>query len=184
MRAVELDIAGVWLITPMRYEDQRGSFTETYSQRAFAELGIDCVFVQDNHSLSRLPGTVRGLHFQRPPRAQGKLVRVLRGSIFDVCVDLRSASSSFGRFVTAELSAEEGNQIFVPAGFAHGFCTREPDTEVSYKVDDCYAPEQEDGIVWNDRALAIDWPVTVAEVALSPKDAALSPFDPSRPVFP
>lgn len=184
MRAVELDIAGVWLITPMRHEDQRGSFTETYSRQAFAELGIDCAFVQDNQSLSRLPGTLRGLHFQRPPRAQGKLVRVLRGGILDVCVDLRRSSPSFGRHVTAELSAAEGNQIFVPAGFAHGFCTLEPDTEVSYKVDDFYAPDHEDGILWNDAALAIDWPVTAADIAISPKDAALPPFDPSRSVFP
>ena len=184
MQAVEMDIAGVWLITPIRHDDQRGSFTETYSRRAFAELGIDCAFVQDNQSLSRLPGTVRGLHFQRPPMAQGKLVRVLRGSILDVCVDLRKSSPSFGRHVTAELSAEEGNQIFVPAGFAHGFCTREPETEVSYKVDAFYAPDQEDGILWNDPALAIDWPVTASDVAISPKDAALPAFDPSRQVFP
>lgn len=184
MNAVELDIAGVWLITPKRHEDQRGSFTETYSRRAFAELGIDCVFVQDNQSHSRSPGTVRGLHFQRPPKAQGKLVRVLRGSILDVCVDLRHSSPSFGRHVTAELSSEKGNQIFVPAGFAHGFCTLEPDTEVSYKADGHYAPEHEGGIVWNDQALAIDWPVAAAEVVISPKDAALPPFDPSRSVFP
>lgn len=184
MHAIELDIAGVWLITPKRHEDQRGSFTETYSWRAFAELGIDSVFVQDNQSLSRLPGTVRGLHFQRPPKAQSKLVRVLRGSILDVCIDLRQSSPSYGRHVTAELSAEEGNQIFVPAGFAHGFCTREPDTEVSYKVDDFYAPDHEDGFVWNDPTLAIDWPVTASEVAISPKDAELPPFDPSRTVFP
>lgn len=183
MHAVELDIAGVWLITPKRHEDQRGSFTETYSSRAFAELGIDCVFVQDNQSHSRAAGTLRGLHFQRPPKAQGKLVRVLRGRILDVCVDLRRSSPSFGRHVAAELSARDGNQIYVPAGFAHGFCTLEPDTEIAYKVDEHYAPDHDDGIAWNDPALAIDWPVSSSDIVISPKDAALPPFDPSRPVF-
>ena len=184
MNAVELDIAGVWLITPNRHEDERGSFVETYSSRAFGELGIDCVFVQDNQSLSRRPGTIRGLHYQRPPKAQAKLVRVLRGSIVDICVDLRQSSPSFGRHVTAELSARDGSQIFVPAGFAHGFCTLEPDTEVAYKVDALYAPDHEDGIAWNDAILAIDWPVTAADVVISPKDAALPAFDPERAVFP
>lgn len=183
MQAVELDIAGVWLITPKRHEDQRGSFTETYSSRAFAELGIDCVFVQDNQSHSRAAGTLRGLHFQRPPKAQGKLVRVLRGRILDVCVDLRRSSPSFGRHVAAELSARDGNQIYVPAGFAHGFCTLEPDTEIAYKVDEHYAPDHDDGIAWNDPTLAIDWPVSSSDIVISPKDAALPPFDPSRPVF-
>ena len=183
MQAVELDIAGVWLITPKRHEDQRGSFTETYSSRAFAELGIDCVFVQDNQSHSRMAGTLRGLHFQRPPKAQGKLVRVLRGRILDVCVDLRQSSPSFGRHVAAELSERDGNQIYVPAGFAHGFCTLEPDTEVAYKVDELFAPDHDDGIAWNDPTLAIAWPVSSADIVISPKDAALPPFDPSRPVF-
>lgn len=183
MQAVELDIAGVWLITPKRHEDRRGSFTETYSSRALAELGIDCVFVQDNQSHSRAAGTLRGLHFQRPPKAQGKLVRVLRGRILDVCVDLRRSSPHFGGHVAAELSAREGNQIFVPAGFAHGFCTLEPDTEIAYKVDEHYAPDHDDGIAWNDPALAIDWPVTEADIVISPKDAGLPPFDPSHPVF-
>jgi dTDP-4-dehydrorhamnose 3,5-epimerase len=185
MNAIELDIAGVWLITPKRYEDQRGFFAETYSSKRFAELGIDRAFVQDNLSCSSAPGTVRGLHFQRPPKAQSKLVRVVRGSILDVCVDLRRSSPSFGRHLTVELSAEQGNQIFVPAGFAHGFWTMEPDTEVAYKVDDHYAPEHEDGLVWNDRTLAIDWPVTAAAVVISPRDAELPEFDPSAPaVFP
>lgn len=184
MKAAELDIAGVWLITLQRHTDQRGSFTETYSTRAFAELGIDCVFVQDNQSHSRRPGTIRGLHFQRPPMAQAKLVRVLRGRIFDVCIDLRRSSPSFGRHASAELSADAGNQIFVPGGFAHGFCTMEPETEVAYKVDANYAPDHEGGIAWDDRTLAIDWPVAAAEAIVSPKDAALPPFDPSISVFP
>ena len=183
MNAVELDIAGVWLITPTRHEDERGSFTETYSRKSFAELGIDCAFVQDNQSLSRRPGTLRGLHFQRPPAAQSKLVRVLRGAILDVCVDLRRESPSFGRHVTAELTAERGNQIFVPAGFAHGFCTLEADTEVAYKVDAPYAPDCEDGIAWDDPALAIHWPVSESDAVVSAKDAALPPFDPSQAVF-
>ena len=184
MQAVELDIAGVWLITPTRHRDERGFFCETYSARAFAGIGIDSVFVQDNHSLSRSAGTVRGLHFQRPPRAQAKLVRVLRGRVLDVCVDLRRSSPSFGRHVTAELDADDGAEIFVPAGFAHGFCTLEPDTEVAYKVDAHYAADHEDGIVWNDPALDIDWPVRPGDAVISPKDAALPSFDPARAVFP
>lgn len=184
MNAVELEIAGVWLITPARHEDERGSFMETYSSRAFAELGIGCVFVQDNQSYSRQPGTLRGLHYQRPPMAQSKLVRVLRGSVLDVCVDLRRSSPSFGRHLTAELSARDGNQIFVPAGLAHGFCTLEAHTEVAYKVDAPYAPDHEDGIAWDDRTLAIDWPVGRADVMISPKDAALPTFDPAQSVFP
>ena len=184
MNAVELDINGVWLITPARHEDERGAFVETYSRRSFGALGIDRIFVQDNQSLSRRPGTIRGLHYQRPPTAQSKLVRVLRGSILDVCVDLRRSSPSFGRHVTAEITARDGNQIFVPAGFAHGFCTLEPDTEVAYKVDALYAPEDEGGIAWDDAALAIDWPVSAADVVISPKDAALPAFDPSLAVFP
>ena len=183
MNAVELDIAGVWLITPKRHEDARGSFVETYSRRSYAELGIDRDFVQDNQSLSRHPGTVRGLHYQRPPEAQSKLVRVLRGGILDVCVDLRRSSPSFGQHVTAELSARDGNQIFVPAGFAHGFCTLEPDTEVAYKVDAPYAPDLEDGIAWDDPALDIRWPVSAGDAVISPKDAALPAFDPSLAVF-
>ncbi len=151
-----------------RHEDQRGFFSETYNRRALAEAGIDTEFVQDNHSLSVLQGTLRGLHFQTPPAAQAKLVRVVRGAIVDVAVDIRVGSPSFGQHVSYRLSAKEWNQLYVPEGFAHGYCTVEPDTEVIYKVSGYYAPEHERGLQWNDPALAIDWPVP--EPLLSEKD--------------
>lgn len=164
----------VRLIRPKRFEDARGWFCETYSTGAFARLGIPDVFVQDNHSLSRPVGTVRGLHFQTPPAGQAKLVRCVRGRILDVAVDVRAGSPTYGRWVAAELSAENGHQLFVPVGFAHGFATLEPDTEVAYKVSALYAPACDGGIRWDDPALGIDWrlPAGVAPV-LSPKDAAL-----------
>ena len=183
MNAVELEIAGLWLITPTRHEDERGFFMETYNRKALADIGVDCDFVQDNQSLSRQAGTLRGLHYQKPPMAQSKLVRVLRGRIHDVCVDLRRGSSSFGRHVGVELSADRGDQLFVPVGLAHGFCTLEPDTEVAYKVDAFYAPDHEGGLAWDDASLAIDWPVAPDAVAVSPKDAALPAFSPDMTVF-
>ncbi len=161
-------IREVVAIRPDRHQDARGFFSETYSRRALAEAGIDTEFVQDNHSLSVPPGTLRGLHFQVPPAAQAKLVRVVRGALFDVAVDLRAGSPSYGRHVSCRLSAEEWNQLYVPVGFAHGFCTLEPDTEVIYKVSGYYAPEHDRGLLWNDPALAIDWPVS--EPLLSEKD--------------
>lgn len=173
MNVVELAIPDVKLITPKRFSDHRGFFSETYNARAFRGAGISCEFVQDNHSLSRPAGTIRGLHFQTPPAAQAKLVRVVRGRILDVAVDLRRASDSFGRHVTAELSADNGATLFIPAGFAHGFCTLEPDTEVLYKVDAYYAPENDAGILWSDPALGIAWPVTPERAVLSDKDASL-----------
>ena len=161
-------IREVVAIRPDRHQDPRGFFSETYSRRALAEAGIDTEFVQDNHSLSVPQGTLRGLHFQAPPAAQAKLVRVVRGAIFDVAVDIRAGSPSYGRHVSCRLSAEEWNQLYVPVGFAHGFCTLEPDTEVIYKVSGYYAPEHDRGLLWNDPALAIDWPVS--EPLLSEKD--------------
>jgi dTDP-4-dehydrorhamnose 3,5-epimerase len=139
--------------------------------RALAGLGADISFVQDNHSLSLQPGVVRGLHFQAPPHAQGKLVRVPRGAIFDVAVDIRAGSPTYGRHVAAVLSAANWCQLWIPIGFAHGFCTLEPGTEVLYKVTDYYAPDYDRGVRWNDPRLGIDWPVTAADAILSAKDA-------------
>jgi dTDP-4-dehydrorhamnose 3,5-epimerase len=168
-----LRIADVLLITGRRFGDPRGYFMETYSRRDYAPLGIDCNFVQDNCSLSELRGTVRGLHFQYPPEPQAKLVSVLKGAIFDVAVDLRQGSPTFGCWCGAKLIAESSDQIFVPRGFAHGFCTLEPNTEVFYKVDGHYAPNCEAGITWNDPGLSIHWPIAPEDVVLSQKDAKL-----------
>jgi dTDP-4-dehydrorhamnose 3,5-epimerase len=165
-------IPGPLLVQVRRFGDDRGFFSETYNARAFAEAGISSVFVQDNHSLSREKGTVRGLHFQRPPHAQEKLIRVVRGRILDVVVDLRRGAPSYGEHVSVELDARDGKQFFVPAGFAHGFCTLEPETEVIYKVTDFWVPDCEGGLLWNDPKLAIAWP-DFAGAQVTPKDAAL-----------
>lgn len=161
------------LIRPPKYGDERGFYSETYNQRELREAGLDLTFVQDSHSLSRERGTVRGLHYQIPPHAQDKLVRVVRGSVLDVAVDLRRGSGTFGRHVARVLSAESWNQLLVPVGFAHGFCTLEPDTEVLYKLSDYWAPEHERGILWSDPALDIDWPVEPESAVVSAKDRAL-----------
>ncbi len=171
-----LAIPAVILVRPKKFGDARGYFMETWSAEAFAAAGIGAVFVQDNQSLSGTRGVVRGLHFQAPPVPQAKLVRVLKGSIFDVAVDLRQGSPSYGRWCGATLTAEGAEQLFVPHGFAHGFCTLEPGTEVAYKVDGPYAPECEGGLAWNDPALAIDWPIAAGEAQLSGRDAALPGF--------
>ena len=168
--ALGLGMPGPVLVEARRFGDHRGFFLETYSARDFAALGIMDGFVQDNHSLSARPGTVRGLHFQLPPRAQAKLVRVLRGSILDVAVDLRRSSPGFGRHVAVELSAANARQLYVPAGFAHGFCTLSPDTEVVYKVTALYSKDNDFGLLWNDPALKIAWPVTTEAALLSDKD--------------
>jgi len=171
----DLEVDGVKLIKTRKFGDHRGFFSETYSRKDFFEAGIDIEFVQDNHSLSSAIHTLRGLHFQLPPFAQDKLVRVIRGAIFDVAVDLRSWSSTYGKYVSAILSANEWNQILVPVGFAHGFMTMEPDTEVIYKVSNYYSPEHDRGVLWNDRELAIDWP-NKTEIHLSEKDGKLPTF--------
>ncbi len=163
----------VKLIRPARFGDDRGFFSETWSQRAMRAAGLDLDFVQDNHSLSRTRGTLRGLHFQSPPFAQAKLVRVVRGAILDVAVDIRHGSPTFGQHVSAVISAELWNQILVPVGFAHGFVTIEPDTEVIYKVTEVYSPEHDKGVRWNDAQLGIDWGVGEDEVILSEKDRKL-----------
>lgn len=169
------DIAGPVLITTKRFEDQRGFFSEVYNAAEFAAAGIAVSFVQDNHSLSADRGTVRGLHFQAPPRAQDKLIRVARGRIYDVIVDIRKGSASYGRHIGVELSAENWNQIFVPKAFAHGYCTLEDKSEVLYKTSDLWAPELERGLRWNDPDLAIAWP-DFAGAAVSSKDQQLPLF--------
>jgi dTDP-4-dehydrorhamnose 3,5-epimerase len=166
-------IDGLYLITPKVFKDQRGFFLESYSEKIFKSVGIANVFVQDNHSRSESSGVLRGLHFQKPPFAQCKLIRVVRGSIFDVAVDLRKNSPTFGKWLGFELTSDNFNMLFVPQGFAHGFCTLVPGTEVQYKVDNFYSPEHDSGIRWNDPDLNIPWPVQ--EPVLSPKDAVL-PF--------
>jgi dTDP-4-dehydrorhamnose 3,5-epimerase len=170
MEVISLAIADVKLIRPRRFSDPRGFFAETFSRRRFAEAGLTADFVQDNHSLSRPAGTVRGLHFQRAPFGQAKLLRVLRGAVFDVALDIRPGSPTYGAHAAVELSADGGEMILVPEGFAHGFCTLKPDTEVLYKVSRDYAPQHEGGIRWNDPALGIAWPVTEAEAVLSDRD--------------
>jgi len=174
-------ISPVQLIHPRRFGDARGWFTEVYSEPAFAKLEIDCRFVQDNHSLSVPKYTLRGLHFQTPPRGQDKLVRCVRGAIFDVAVDVRKGSPTYGRWVGAELSAENGHQLFIPIGFAHGFLTLEDNCEVTYKCSDTYAPDADGGIRWDDPTIGIDWPMPVdTPPELSAKDVVqplLAHFD-------
>ncbi len=178
-----LAISDVKLIRTKRFSDSRGYFCETFQRFAFAEQGIGCDFLQDNESCSDQVGTVRGLHFQRPPFAQTKLIRVLSGAIFDVAVDLRPRSPTFGKHVAIELDSESGEQLLVPSGFAHGFCTLQPRTVVFYKVDQVYVPSHDNGIHWADPALAIDWPVTASKAHLSEKDRKLPTVGQLAPVF-
>ena len=182
----------VKLILPRRNLDERGWFAETYHAARYAELGVDVGFCQDNQVRSHLAGALRGLHFQRPPHGQAKLVRCVHGRIWDVAVDIRSGSPTYGKWVAAELTAESGLQIFVPIGFAHGYLTLEAETEVEYKVSDFYAPDCEGGLIWDDPTLAVPWPLGAGAPLLSPKDRLLprlkdfeSPFDyDGRPLTP
>ena len=173
MQIEELPLPGAFVLTPKRFGDDRGFFSETYSARAFEEVAPGVTFVQDNHSLSRDPGTLRGLHFQLPPHAQGKLVRVPRGRVLDVIVDVRVGSPTYGKHVGVELSAENWKQMWIPAGFAHAFCTLEPDTEFCYKVTEFYAPQSDSGIAFNDPDLGIEWPFPEDQLILSDKDRVL-----------
>ena len=161
------------LIKPKRFGDDRGWFVESYNRRAYAALGIDVAFLQDNHSMSRAPGVLRGLHFQAPPQAQAKLIRCVRGRIWDVAVDIRQGSPTYGQWVSAELGPDNGWQLYVPIGFAHGFVTLEPDTEVEYKASAFYAPACEGGLIWDDPDLGLPWPVPAGGPILSEKDKLL-----------
>ena len=183
MRVERLAIPDVILVVPDRHEDSRGVFSEVFSVPRFAAAGIGLSFVQDNQSLSRAPGTIRGLHCQVAPRVQGKLVRCVRGAILDVAVDARQGSPTFGRHVAAELSAEDGAQLWVPPGFLHGFCTLAPDTEVLYKVTDLYDRASERGVRWDDPDLALPWPVAPGEAVLSDRDRVLPGWFECGPLF-
>ncbi|MDB2337666.1 dTDP-4-dehydrorhamnose 3,5-epimerase [Amylibacter sp.] len=167
---INLTHIGLKLVKPKRHSDSRGYFAETYSFKKYQELGIDEEFLQDNHSLSRAVGTLRGLHYQAPPTPQAKLVRCGRGAIFDVAVDIRRGSPTYGRWEGYELTSENGHQLYVPVGFAHGFVTLEPDSEIIYKCSNYYAPETEGSVLWNDPDLGISWPKVDAPI-LSSKDA-------------
>ena len=158
------------LIKPTRHEDERGFFSETYNRRRYKEFGIDMGFVQDNHSFSLKPGTLRGLHFQAPPNAQGKLVRCGKGAIFDVAVDIRKGSPTFGDWAGYELTEENGHQLYVPVGFAHGFLTLKPKSEIVYKCTDYYAPQAEGSIRWDDPSIDIEWPLS-ENIILNERDA-------------
>ncbi len=171
-----LPLPGPLLLEVRRFADTRGVFSETYNRRDFATVGVAEEFVQDNWFLSERVGTIRGLHFQRPPHVQGKLVRVLRGRILDVAVDMRRSSRQLGRHVAVELGAGDGRMLYVPPGYAHGFCTLEPMTEVAYKVTADYAPESDGGIAWDDPDLGIEWPVRRRDAVLSDKDSRFPRF--------
>ncbi|WP_349252215.1 dTDP-4-dehydrorhamnose 3,5-epimerase [Actibacterium sp. MT2.3-13A] len=172
MKLEDTAIAGVKILTPARFSDERGFFSESWNRARLAAAGIGIDFVQDNHSLSRRKGTVRGLHFQAPPHAQAKLVRCGRGALRDVAVDIRRGSPTYGRWVAAELSAENGRQMLIPEGCAHGFVTLSDDTEIIYKCSDYYAPECDRALQFDDPEIGIDWGVTRDEALLSDKDAA------------
>ena len=176
MEVLSSDIPEVKILTPKRFGDHRGFFSETYNKRALAEAGIELDFVQDNHSLSAERGVVRGLHYQIEPHAQAKLVRVVRGAILDVAVDIRRNAPTFRQHVSVVLSQENWRQVLIPPGFAHGFVTLEPNTEVIYKVTDYYAPDQERGILWSDPALGIDWGIAPDEAILSDRDRQHPPL--------
>lgn len=166
---------GVFLITPKRFGDHRGFFSETWNRAALTHAGIDIDFVQDNHSMSAAKGTLRGLHYQAPPNAQDKLVRCTAGAVWDVAVDARTGSATFGRWFGVELTAATGTQILVPKGFLHGFVTLTENAEVMYKCSDYYAPEADGSVLWSSTALGIDWPLE-GSPALSAKDADAPDF--------
>ncbi|HEY9081009.1 MAG TPA: dTDP-4-dehydrorhamnose 3,5-epimerase [Magnetovibrio sp.] len=179
----QLSLPGLMLFETPRFADGRGAFSETFNANRLKQSGIEVSFVQDNFASSDRAGTLRGLHFQRPPHAQAKLVRVIRGRIWDVAVDLRQGSPTFGKWQGVELSAQNWNQLYVPVGFAHGYVTLEDMTEVFYKVSDFYAPECEGGVVWNDPNLGIAWPLSDSVPCLSEKDERLPQLEDIRPPF-
>ena len=173
MEVIASEAPGLVEIIPKVFGDERGFFMESYNRRVFGKIGIDCDFVQDNHARSSSVGVLRGLHFQKPPMAQAKLVRVTAGSVFDVAVDLRKGSPTYGRWYSFTLSADNFRMLFIPRGFAHGYQTLEPDTEFMYKVDEFYSPQDDAGLRYDDPDLGIDWPI--ADATLSDKDREL-PF--------
>ena len=176
MLVEQTSLEGVLLITPKRFEDARGHFSETWSRKILQEVGIDITWVQDNSSLSRDVGTVRGLHYQAPPHAQAKLVRCGRGCLFDVAVDIRVGSPTYGHWVGQELSAENGRQMLIPEGFLHGFVTRAPETEILYKCSDYYAPACDGAVRFDSPEIGINWGLAGLEPVLSEKDAAAQAF--------
>ena len=173
MQVETTEIADVKILHPRKFGDERGFFSEVWNAQTFREAGIDVEFMQDNHAYNVEAGVVRGLHYQLEPKAQGKLVRVTRGAVLDVAVDIRVGSPTFGKHVAIELSADNWAQLWLPPGFAHGYCTLVPDTELLYKVTDLYSPENDCGIFWNDPALDIQWPVSPEKAILSEKDKTL-----------
>ena len=183
MQVEETAIPAVKIVTPKKHGDGRGFFSEVYNQSTWENSGLDFVFVQDNHSFSAAPGTLRGLHYQTPPFAQGKLIRVTRGGILDVAVDIRRSSPTFGKYVAVELSADNWRQLLVPIGFAHGFVTLEPDVEVLYKTTARFSPAHDFGVAWDDPDLAIDWPLPGAGPTLSDKDRRWPLLGQARELF-
>jgi dTDP-4-dehydrorhamnose 3,5-epimerase len=173
MKVIETTLPGVKIVVPQHFSDARGDFSEVWNAARFGAAGIAAEFVQDNHVRNARRFTVRGLHYQIPPAAQGKLVRVTRGAIFDVVVDIRRGSPNFGRHATSMISAENRHELWIPEGFAHGYCTLEADTEVTYKVTAYYRPELERGIAWDDSQIMIDWPVTPGDAVMSDRDRTL-----------
>jgi len=183
MEIRETALPGVLVITPRRFGDARGFFSESWSKARMEEAGLHYDFVQDNHSVSARVGTLRGLHFQSPPDAQDKLVRCGRGALFDVAVDIRAGSPTYGQWVGEELTFENGKQLLVPAGFLHGFVTRAPDTEIVYKCTDYYAPQSDGAVRWDDPEIGIDWGLGDTQPLLSEKDAAAPLLADLGPVF-
>ena len=183
LEVLSLDIPDVKLVKTKKHGDHRGFFSEVYNKQTFIKAGIDLEFVQDNHAMSQQKGVLRGLHYQIDPFAQDKFVRVVKGRIFDVAVDIRRSSPTFGKWVGAEISADNWQQILVPRGFAHGYVTLEEDTEVLYKVTGLYAPDHDRGIIWNDPAIGIEWPVAADQVVLSDKDTKHKPLAETADLF-
>jgi dTDP-4-dehydrorhamnose 3,5-epimerase len=183
MQIERLNIKDIFLIVPTKHRDQRGFFSETYRREVLAAEGVRAEFIQDNHVYSSESGVLRGLHFQIPPRAQGKLVRCARGTVLDVSVDIRNGSPTYGHHVAVELSAANWRQIWVPPGFAHGYLTLEADCEVIYKVTEYWASACERGLAWNDPSLAIDWGISAKDVKLADRDRLHPPLAELEPSF-
>jgi dTDP-4-dehydrorhamnose 3,5-epimerase len=181
MQVERLAIPDLVLLTPKRHGDERGWLSEVYNRRTLLEAGLNDEFVQDNHAFSALAGTVRGLHLQAPPHAHAKLVRAVRGRVFDVAVDVRPGSPTFGRWAGAELSAMNGAMLYIPRGFAHGYCTLQADCEVLYKLTDYYAPQSERGVLWNDPEIGVAWPIAPDAALLNDRDRALPPLSALEP---